>query len=77
MKGSGSFVKNNSTTEKYSEEKVGGSSFARAKCFFCGTEDYIASEELQNSVNVAVPLGSPLLIKGEPGTGKTMLARSI
>lgn len=45
--------------------------------FFCGTEDYIASEELQNSVNVAVPLGSPLLIKGEPGTGKTMLARSI
>ncbi|MBT9172415.1 MAG: hypothetical protein DDT21_00796 [Syntrophomonadaceae bacterium] len=45
--------------------------------FFCGTEDYIASEELQNSVNVAVSLGRPLLIKGEPGTGKTMLARSI
>ncbi|MBS3948199.1 MAG: MoxR family ATPase [Dethiobacter sp.] len=45
--------------------------------FFGGTEDYIASEELQNSVNVAVSLGRPLLIKGEPGTGKTMLARSI
>jgi MoxR-like ATPase len=45
--------------------------------YFCGTKDYIASEELQNSVNVAVSLGRPLLIKGEPGTGKTMLARSI
>jgi len=44
---------------------------------FCGTKDYIASPELQNSVNVAIALGRPLLIKGEPGTGKTMLAKSI
>lgn len=42
-----------------------------------GTEDYIASEDLRNSVNVAVALGRPLLIKGEPGTGKTLLAESI
>jgi len=44
---------------------------------FKGTGDYIAAEDLQNSVNVAAALGRPLLIKGEPGTGKTMLARSI
>jgi len=48
-----------------------------ARAFFSGTEDYIASEELQNSVNVSIALGRPLLIKGEPGTGKTVLARSI
>ncbi len=47
------------------------------KEIFTGTDDYIASGELQNSVNVAVALGRPLLIKGEPGTGKTMLAQSI
>src|SRR3990172_3861951 len=42
-----------------------------------GTADYIAAPELQRIVNAAVILGRPLLIKGEPGTGKTLLARSI
>lgn len=42
-----------------------------------GTQDYIASAELSRIVNVALLLGRPLLIKGEPGTGKTLLARSI
>lgn len=42
-----------------------------------GSDDYIVSEDLRNSVNVAVALGRPLLIKGEPGTGKTVLAKSI
>ena len=42
-----------------------------------GSSDYIASDELRNCVNIAVALQKPLLIKGEPGTGKTMLARSI
>ena len=42
-----------------------------------GSSNYIVSDELQNSVNIAIALGKPLLIKGEPGTGKTMLAESI
>ncbi len=42
-----------------------------------GSENYIVSDELRNSVNIAIALGKPLLIKGEPGTGKTMLAESI
>lgn len=42
-----------------------------------GSAQYIVSDELRNSVNIAIALGKPLLIKGEPGTGKTMLAQSI
>lgn len=44
---------------------------------FHGNEQYIASEELIRSVNIAAALQKPLLIKGEPGTGKTMLAEAI
>jgi MoxR-like ATPase len=42
-----------------------------------GSQDYVVTEELMNAVNVAIALKKPLLIKGEPGTGKTMLAQSI
>ena len=42
-----------------------------------GSAKYIASPELINAVNVSAALNRPLLIKGEPGTGKTMLAQSI
>ena len=41
---------------------------------FEGSKDYIATEELKIAVNAAVTLERPLLVKGEPGTGKTMLA---
>ena len=42
-----------------------------------GTQAYIADESLQAIVNVAIGLGRPLLVKGEPGTGKTLLAHAI
>ena len=47
------------------------------KINFSGSNDYVASEELMRAVNIAIALEKPLLIKGEPGTGKTMLAQSV
>ena len=44
---------------------------------FSGTATYIASEELRHAVNVAVALQRPLLVRGEPGTGKTLLAENL
>ena len=44
---------------------------------FKGSSDYVTSEPLRNAVNVSIALGRPLLIRGEPGTGKTLLAHSI
>ena len=44
---------------------------------FEGSMDYVASDELMRAVNIAMALEKPLLIKGEPGTGKTMLAQSV
>jgi MoxR-like ATPase len=44
---------------------------------FAGTEDYIATDDLTLAVNAAVTLERPLLIKGEPGTGKTQLAAEV
>ena len=44
---------------------------------FTGTKNYVATEELQLAVNAAIALERPLLIKGEPGTGKTLLAEEV
>jgi MoxR-like ATPase len=44
---------------------------------FKGTERYVATDDLRMAVNAAVALERPLLIKGEPGTGKTMLAEEV
>jgi MoxR-like ATPase len=44
---------------------------------FQGTASYIASDDLKHAVNVAVALARPLLVRGEPGTGKTLLAENL
>ncbi len=44
---------------------------------FSGSSDYVISEALKNAVNVSIVLQRPLLVRGEPGTGKTLLAHSI
>jgi len=44
---------------------------------FTGTDKYVATDDLMMAVNASITLGRPLLIKGEPGTGKTMLAEEV
>ncbi len=44
---------------------------------FEGTEGYLASQDLRDTVNVAIALEKPILIRGEPGTGKTVLAEAV
>jgi MoxR-like ATPase len=44
---------------------------------FKGSAEYVLSDALRNAVNVSIALGKPLIIRGEPGTGKTKLAHSI
>lgn len=48
-----------------------------SKLNYQGTKNYVASDELQEVVNVSLAISRPLLLKGEPGTGKTLLAASI
>src|SRR4029077_20204708 len=44
---------------------------------FTGTKDYVATDDLKIAVNAAIVLERPLLVKGEPGTGKTVLAYEV
>jgi len=44
---------------------------------FEGTKSYVATEDLRVAVNAAITLEHPLLVKGEPGTGKTVLAAEV
>ncbi len=48
-----------------------------ANARFSGTDTYVATEDLMMAVNAAITLGRPLLVKGEPGTGKTQLAEEV
>lgn len=55
----------------------GGSSDVAASETFEGTERYVATDDLLIAVNASVALSRPLLVKGEPGTGKTVLAEEV
>ena len=44
---------------------------------FTGTKDYVATDDLKIAVNASIVLERPLLVKGEPGTGKTVLAEEV
>ena len=44
---------------------------------FTGSENYVATQDLMLAVNAAITLQRPLLVNGEPGTGKTMLAEEV
>jgi len=52
-------------------------SIAKPTLRFEGTDDYVATRDLQIAVNAAITLQRPLLIKGEPGTGKSVLAHEV
>ena len=67
-----SIIRNNANKYKFNQERE-----IKMANGFNGTKEYVASEELMASVNVAIALQKPLLIKGEPGTGKTMLAQAV
>ena len=54
-----------------------GEGHRRSRVRFEGTSNYVATDDLKVAVNAAVTLRRPLLVKGEPGTGKTVLAHEI
>jgi MoxR-like ATPase len=60
-------------SDKQQKQQVGSDEFNK----FIGTEGYIVSRSLVEAVNCAIALERPLLIKGEPGTGKTLLAEHV
>src|SRR5258708_33225428 len=62
------------TVRTWAKARLPGS---RMSARFEGTDDYVATEDLKVAVNAAIALERPLLIKGEPGTGKTVLAYEI
>ena len=62
---------------KTGAKKIDDHAVSSASAKFTGTATYIATEDLQIAVNAAMVLERPLLIKGEPGTGKTVLAEEV
>ena len=67
----------NSNTETKSNAETRSSKMTKDMNVFKGSDNYVVTDELMNAVNVSIALKKPLLIKGEPGTGKTMLAEAI
>lgn len=58
-------------------KRVGASEKGRDMARFTGTDTYVATEDLTVAVNAAIVLERPLLVKGEPGTGKSVLAEEV
>jgi MoxR-like ATPase len=63
--------------DQSAENSTGTVEGARRGMKFSGTKNYVATDDLKIAVNAAVTLQRPLLVKGEPGTGKTVLAHEI
>lgn len=67
---------NDKTTISERTPKVTLPSYQKSEAYN-NPRNYVASEELKNAINVAIALGQPLLLTGEPGTGKTQLANNM
>lgn len=64
-------------SQQISKPRNGTAGISMANSRFRGTATYVATDDLMMAVNASITLGRPLLVKGEPGTGKTKLAQEV
>src|SRR5262249_33486023 len=75
LRGDSSLVERRATTRR--RPGTSNTAWYHARMRFQGTDTYVADDELKLAVNATIALERPLLVKGEPGTGKTMLAEEV